>query len=67
MTITEISPREHTVLKLGRDNVALLKVHCVLPKLMATFRWRIMETGVMLFVSSCATLLQQRSRFFEAE
>ena len=27
------------------------------------FRWRIVETGVMLLVNSCATLLQQRSRF----
>ena len=67
LTITEFFPREHrehTVSKLGIDSVAeLLKVHRVLPKLMAIFQRRIVEIGIILLVNSSATLLQQRRRF----
>ena len=61
LTVTEISPHEHTIcnkIKNLESNFGkeLLKIHRVLPKLMAFFRRRTVEIGVMLLMNSCATL-----------
>ena len=56
LTMDDVSTLFQNFIYCGEE---LLKIHRILPKLMAIFRRRILEIGVMLFVNSCTTLLPQ--------